>query len=97
MESNVQKAVDLVRRNGGAYCKFLSANDSGENGSHQSGFLISNKAMNMFVSDDEKKSSDIVKKPITIRWPDGSETNSMYTYYHSKGEGRITGFGRGFN
>ncbi len=96
MESNSRKAVDLVRKNGGAYCKFLSANDSGENGSHQAGILISNKAMNLFVTNEEKESSNIVKKDIRIIWPDGSVTNSKYTYYHSKGEGRITSFGKGF-
>lgn len=96
MESNSKKAVDLVRKNGGAYCKFLSANDSGENGSHQAGILISNKAMRLFVSKEEKESSEIVKKTIRIKWQDNSETLSKYTYYHSKGEGRITSFGRGF-
>ena len=80
MESNSRKAVDLVRKNGGAYCKFLSANDSGENGSHQAGILISNKAMNLFVTNEEKESSNIVKKDIRIIWPDGSVTNSKYTY-----------------
>lgn len=96
MDSNSKKAVDLVRKNGGAYCKFLSANDSGENGSHQAGILISNKAMNLFVSKEEKESSEIVKKTIHIKWPDNSETDCKYTYYHSKGEGRITSFGKGF-
>lgn len=43
MENRVARAEELVRKNGGAYCKFLSANDSGENGTHQSGILISNK------------------------------------------------------
>ena len=96
MDSNSKKAVDLVRKNGGAYCKFLSANDSGENGSHQAGILISNKAMNLFVSKEEKESSEIVKKTIRIKWPDNSETDCKYTYYHSKDEGRITSFGKGF-
>lgn len=96
MESDARKAADLVRKNGGAYCKFLSANDSGENGSHQAGILVSNRAMSLFVSEEEKTASDIVKKTVRIRWPDGLVTDSRYTYYHSKGEGRITGFGRGF-
>lgn len=96
MEDDVRGAVELVRRNNGAYCKFLSANDSGENGSHQSGILISNRATKIFVTDEEKDSSNVVKKPVRIKWPDGLYTESNYTYYHSKGEGRITTFGRGF-
>lgn len=96
METNVKKATNLVRKNNGAYCKFLSANDSGENGSHQAGFLISNRAMPLFINEEEKGNSHVVKKDIRIQWPDGSWTNSIYTYYHSKGEGRITSFGKGF-
>ena len=65
MEKNVERAGNLVRKNNGAYCKFLSANDSGENGSHQAGILISNKAMDLFITEDEKNSLPIVKKPIT--------------------------------
>lgn len=96
MEKNVERAGNLVRKNNGAYCKFLSANDSGENGSHQAGILISNKAMDLFITEDEKNSLPIVKKPITIIWPDQTRTESTYTYYWSKGEARITGFGKGF-
>ncbi len=143
MEKNVERAGNLVRKNNGAYCKFLSANDSGENGSHQagilisnkamdlfitedeknslpivkktitiiwpdqtrtestytyywSGILISNKAMDLFITEDEKNSLPIVKKTITIIWPDQTRTESTYTYYWSKGEARITGFGKGF-
>ena len=96
MESNVKTALDLVRKNGGAYCKFLSANDSGENGSHQAGILISNRAMELFITEEEKRSSDIVKKPVDIIWPDGIKRRNIYTYYHSKKEARITSFGKDF-
>ena len=34
-----QKAIDAVLRGTLAFCKFLSANDTGETGGHQSGFL----------------------------------------------------------
>lgn len=37
MENLVVKAVDSVLAGKFAYCKFLSANDSGETGGHQSG------------------------------------------------------------
>lgn len=100
MENRVARAEELVRKNGGAYCKFLSANDSGENGTHQSGILISNKPMGMFVTPEEVAANSVnkkpVKKPVRIIWPDGSENDSVYTFYHSKKEGRITSFGKGF-
>jgi type II restriction enzyme len=35
-----QKAIDAVLRGTLAFCKFLSANDTGETGGHQSGIYI---------------------------------------------------------
>ena len=43
----IQSASEAVR----AYCKFLSANDSGETGGHQAGILISKKALAMVMEE----------------------------------------------
>lgn len=40
-------AIGAVLNGGPSYCKFLSANDSGETGGHQSGILISKSAKAM--------------------------------------------------
>lgn len=87
----IQSASEAVR----AYCKFLSANDSGETGGHQAGILISKKALAMLF-DENKQLSHIEKRQAIIKWQDDLETESAFTYYESKGELRITSFGRGF-
>ncbi len=96
MDELVQKAMDIVMESDSAYCKFLSANDSGETGGHQSGILISISARNMFFTEQEIKDNHIIKKNDTIKWQDDFDTNCTFTYYESKGELRITGFGKGF-
>lgn len=52
MENLVVKAVDSVLAGKFAYCKFLSANDSGETGGHQSGILISKTAKGMLYTEE---------------------------------------------
>ena len=96
MNSDVAaKAIEAVLKGSPSYCKFLSANDSGETGGHQSGILISKSAKAMFWTDDELRESHILKKYGRIRWQDDYDTDCTFTWYASKNELRITGFGRG--
>ena len=89
------KAIGAVLGGAVSFCKFLSANDSGETGGHQSGILISITASAMFWTDQEMKENHILKKYGRIRWQDDYETDCTFTWYESKKELRITGFGRG--
>ena len=89
------KAIGAVLGGDASFCKFLSANDSGETGGHQSGILISITASAMFWTDQEMKENHILKKYGRIRWQDDYETDCTFTWYESKKELRITGFGRG--
>ncbi len=89
------KAIGAVLNGGSSYCKFLSANDSGETGGHQSGILISKSAKSMFWSNAEMRENHILKKYGRIRWQDDYDTDCTFTWYESKNELRITGFGRG--
>lgn len=93
--SIVDKAIQSVNESQNAYCKFLSANDSGETGGHQAGILISKKAISMLFQNKDEL-SPIEKRNVLIRWQDDTETDSVFTYYESKNELRITRFGRGF-
>ncbi len=93
----VVKAIDAVLKGKASFCKFLSANDSGETGGHQSGILISKSAKSMLFTDDEMRDNHILKKTGKIRWQDDYETNCTFTWYESKNELRITGFGRGLS
>jgi len=90
------KAIESVSASVRAFCKFLSANDSGETGAHQSGILVSKRALRMLFDKDAKELDHIEKRRVKIRWQDDFETESTFTYYESKGELRITSFGRGF-
>lgn len=96
MDELVANAVESVLSGRKAYCKFLSANDSGETGGHQSGVLISKTVKDMLFTEQELKENHILKKTAMIKWQDDFSTNCTFTWYESKNELRITGFGRGF-
>ena len=94
-EDLVSKAIESVNAGTASYCKFLSANDSGETGGHQAGILISMSARNMLFTPEEMRDNHILKKTGKIRWQDDFTTSGTFTWYESKNELRITGFGRG--
>lgn len=91
----VVKAIDAVLKGKDSFCKFLSANDSGETGGHQSGILISLSAKAMLFTNQQMRENHILKKNGTIRWQDDYSTSCTFTWYESKKELRITNFGRG--
>ncbi|MBQ9061428.1 MAG: restriction endonuclease [Eubacterium sp.] len=91
----VAVAIDAVLKGKASYCKFLSANDSGETGGHQSGILISMTAKAMLWNEEELRSNHILKKYGEIKWQNDFATTCTFTWYESKNELRITGFGRG--
>lgn len=90
------QAINSVLNSEKGFCKFLSANDTGATGGHQSGILISKSAVEMMFSRQELEREGIPKRTVKIRWQDNFETESCFTYYESKNELRITRFGRGF-
>lgn len=97
MSELVDKSIQVALTGKNTYCKFLSANDSGETGSHQVGILISKSAKKMLFTDIELEESHILKKSAKIKWQDDFTTDCTFTWYKSKNELRITGFGRGFH
>lgn len=90
------QAVNSVLNSEKGFCKFLSANDTGATGGHQSGILISKSAVEMMFSQQELEQEGIPKRTVKIKWQGDFETESCFTYYESKNELRITRFGRGF-
>lgn len=90
------QAIKSVLNSKRGFCKFLSANDTGATGGHQSGILISKSAVDMMFSRQELEQDAIPKRTVKIRWQDDFETESSFTFYESKNELRITRFGRGF-
>lgn len=95
MSDLVSLSVEKIMSGHQAFCKLLSANDSGETGGHQSGFLISKTAKNMLFSEEEL-GKHIAKRDVKLKWQDDFFTDGCFTWYESKGELRITKFMRKF-
>lgn len=88
-------AIDATSRSTNTYIKFLSANDTGLTGGHQSGVLLSKKTCPMIFG--ELPDEHVAKREnIRITWQDDVKTDSTFTWYESKGELRLTRLGRGF-
>lgn len=94
-EGYANQAIQSVLNSQQAYCKFLSANDSGATGGHQSGILISKSAKDMMFT-QALGNENILKRTVEIQWQNDLRTESSFTYYSSKNELRITKFGRSF-
>ncbi len=90
----LKPAVDSAVNNNISFCKFLSANDTGATGGHQSGILVSKTAKDLLFPGVVLEG--ILKRDVKIKWQDDFITDSSFTYYSSKNELRITKFGRGF-
>ncbi len=95
MEGYANQAIRSVLKSQQAYCKFLSANDTGATGGHQFGILVSKNAKSMMFS-QALENEDILKRTVEIQWQNSIRTQSSFTYYSSKNELRITKFGRNF-
>lgn len=91
----VGQALRSVFESRQAYCKFLSANDSGETSGHQCGILVS-KAARPILFDHPVEEESILRRTVEIQWQNDVRTQSSLIYYRSKNELRITRFGRGF-
>ena len=90
-------AIQSVNNGQLAYCKFLSANDTGDTGGHQAGIYIAKNALSILFDEPGEKDSN-KDKYVKIRWQDDFTTDSRFIYYGTgtRNEYRITRFGRGF-
>lgn len=88
-------AVEATGLSTNTYIKFLSANDTGMTGGHQSGILIGKGACPMIFG--SLPTEHVAKREnIRVTWQDDVLTDSTFTWYESKGELRLTRLGRGF-
>lgn len=84
-----------------AFCKFLTANDTGLTGGHQSGIYIPKEAcpilFDTFTCETRPRGTN-PKENVSVTWQDGRRTDSVATYYGqgTRDEFRLTAFGRGF-
>ncbi|MCB9205185.1 MAG: restriction endonuclease [Flavobacteriales bacterium] len=93
----LQQAINSVQQSELAFCKFITANDTGSTGGHQAGFHIGKAAWPLMFDAPGSKGSN-KDKFITIRWQNDFETDSRFIYYgvRTRNEYRLTRFGRGF-
>lgn len=92
-----ERAIADAVSSGNALLKFISANDTGLTGSHQSGFYLPRSVWQMYTPFPPEKGR-LDKHPISIQWPDGRLTDSVITWYgkETRAEYRLTRFGRDF-
>ncbi|QCZ44834.1 type II restriction endonuclease [Levilactobacillus brevis] len=91
------QAVVDVQSHQTAYTKFMSANDSGETKAHQSGILLGNVMFSSFFEGKRPKQGYPIKRKVeAVVQGDHDDVRELtVTYYPSKSEMRITGWGRG--
>lgn len=98
MSSTILEIViaDAIQH-GKALLKFISPNDVGTTGSHQTGYYLPKKASYLFTSYPPEKGQNN-DHPVSISWQDGRVTKSMVKWYGkgTRSEYRITRFGRDF-
>lgn len=96
-ENFASQAIQAVLSSRKAYCKFLSANDTGLTGGHQAGIYIS-KPSTSILFDEPCTKGEKKERWVKIRWQNDIETDTRFIYYGQKtrNEYRITNFGRGF-
>jgi type II restriction enzyme len=97
MEHIASKAIHAVNNGLMAYCKFLSANDTGVTGGHQAGIYIAKTAIQILF-DTPGIRGENKDRFVKILWQGDFVTESRFIYYGTgtRNEYRITRFGRSF-
>ena len=97
MESILTKAIATAQQSNISFSKFITANDTGATGGHQSGFHIHKNSWNLFFDSQGERgiNKDI---HVTIKWQDDFETSSRFIYYGvgTRNEYRLTRVGKNF-
>lgn len=90
-------AIDKVQSARHAFCRFITANDTGKNGSHQSGFYIP-KCASSLLFDTPGVKGENKDRFVQVKWQNDFTTDSRFIYYGqgTRNEYRITRFGKGF-
>ena len=91
------QAVEAVNQANMSFCRFLTANDTGESGAHQAGiYMPKNTASLMFDTPGVRGQNK--DRYVSIIWNEDFQTESRFIYYGQKtrNEYRITRMGKGF-
>lgn len=97
MSEILNSAIAKVQSARYAFCRFITANDTGKNGSHQAGFYIPKCAATLLFDTPGVKGEN-KDKFVTVKWQDDFTTESRFIYYGqgTRNEYRITRFGKSF-
>lgn len=96
--SAVEDAIRLALNHKYVFAKILTANDTGQTGGHQSGFLIPKKSVPMFFNEPGVRGENL-NIGCEVTWPQLDLTTEVRLHYYGKStrnEYRMTSFGRGF-
>lgn len=93
----VPLVIESVNKSILSFSKFITANDAGSNGAHQSGFYLHKNSYPLYFSEAGVRGEN-KDKNVKIKWQGDFETDSRFIYYGigSRNEYRLTRFGRGF-
>lgn len=97
MENYAAPAIQAALHGIRVFCKFLSANDTGVTGAHQSGIYISKPAVPILFDTLGEKGQN-KDKWVKIKWQNDFQTDARFIYYGqgTRNEYRITHFGKDF-
>ena len=97
MSELLDLSIQSVKTAKTSFCRFITGNDTGTTGSHQSGFYIPKNAAPLLFGEECQRGENR-EKSVTIKWQNDIETESRFIYYGQKtrNEYRITRFGRNF-
>ncbi len=97
MHNILQQAIRDCAEYPVSYCKYITANDTGDTGGHQSGFHIHKGSWSLMFSEEGVKGEN-KDKFVTIKWQDDFKTSGRFIYYGkgTRNEYRLTRFGKGF-
>ena len=97
MVNYAEYAINSANAGMMTFCKFLSANDTGETGGHQAGIYISKPSIPILFGKPGVRGEQI-ERWVEVQWQNDFITKTRFVYYGKKtrNEYRITNFGRGF-
>lgn len=97
MSEILDLAIHEVTQSRKALCRFITGNDAGTTGSHQTGFYIPQCASSLLFEQPGRKGEN-KEKVVRIKWQNDFYTESRMKYYgkNTRNEYRITHFGRNF-
>lgn len=97
MDDLLTSVIKTIARSKKAWCRYITANDTGKTGGHQAGFYVPKCAASLLFDEPGRKGEN-KEKIRWIIWQDDFTTESRMKYYGqgTRNEYRITRFGRLF-